>query len=122
MKIDSFKDLIVWQKSMDLTSEVYKITSKLPQEEIFGLKSQMQRCCVSIPSNIAEGSKRSSRLDFRQFCIISLGSAAELETQLLIVRKQYKHLMVDNALEQIVEIQKMLTSLASKLKSKPLAR
>lgn len=103
---------------MDLSAEIYRITSKLPQHELYGLKSQMQRCSVSIPSNIAEGSKRGSRLDFRQFCIISLGSAAELETQLLIVQKQYAHITVSNALKQVTEVQKMLTVLVSRLKLK----
>lgn len=71
---------------MDLVIGVYKVTAQLPKAENFGLASQIQRASVSIPSNIAEGSKRSSRADFRQFCMMAMGSAAELETQLLLVK------------------------------------
>lgn len=119
MKINSFKDLVVWQKSMELTSSTYYITSQLPQKEAFGLSSQMQRASISIPSNIAEGSKRSSRLDFRQFCKIALGSAAELETQLLIVQRIYPSIDISSAIINVVEIQKMLGSLINKLVKNP---
>lgn len=117
MGIDSFKDLVVWQKAMDLSEVVYKITDSLPAKEMYGLSSQMQRSAVSIASNIAEGSKRSSRADFRQFCLVALGSAAELETQLLLVERLYSKIAVDLAVKEAVEIQKMLTSLAKKLKT-----
>lgn len=117
MKIQSFKDLIVWQKSMDLVAEIYEITSNLPKQENFGLTSQLQRAGVSIASNIAEGSKRSSRADFRQFCVIAMGSAAEVETQLMIISRIYPLTPVDNALERVTEIQKMLNSLISRLRT-----
>jgi len=100
---------------MELVKEVYKLTTQLPTHERFGLTSQLQRAAVSIPSNIAEGSKRSSRTDFRQFCLISLGSAAEVETQLLIINQLYPAISTKVALQEISEIQKMLTVLASKL-------
>lgn len=117
MSITSFKDLVVWQKSMELVTEIYKLTAQLPEHEKFGLKSQLQRCAVSIPSNIAEGSKRGSRADFRQFCIIALGSAAELETQLLIVGNLYSQTLINPLLPQVVEVEKMLTSLVKSLKT-----
>ena len=89
MAVLSFKELIVWQKAMDLTKCIYIVTKKLPPEEKFGLMSQMQRCAVSIPSNIAEGNKRTSSRDYAQFLRIASGSAAELETQLLLVKDIY---------------------------------
>jgi len=86
-KTSSYKDLIVWQRSMDLVVAVYKLTEKLPKSEIYGLTSQMSRAAVSIPSNIAEGRRRGSRKDYRQFLIIAYGSGAELETQIEIVKR-----------------------------------
>lgn len=67
--INSYKDLIVWQKSMELVVEVYRVTEIFPKSEIYGMTSQMRRSAVSIPSNIAEGRKRGSRKDFRNFFI-----------------------------------------------------
>lgn len=114
--INSFKDLKVWQKSVDLVEETYRITRQLPKQEAYGLASQIQRASVSIPSNIAEGSKRSSRMDFRQFCTIASGSAAELETQLMLVKRLYPDINVDDAASKLEEIQKMLNKLVSSLK------
>ncbi len=102
---------------MKLVVDIYRITSKMPSSERFGLASQMQRSAISIPSNIAEGSKRTYRLDFRQFCMIALGSAAELETQLLITSNLYPKVIVSGEIDTVVRIQKMLTSLAKKLQS-----
>jgi len=84
--IHSYKDLIVWQKSMTLVTEVYQLTSQYPKEEMYGLVSQSRRCSVSIPSNIAEGRRRGSKKDFRQFLVIAFSSGAELETQLQIAK------------------------------------
>jgi four helix bundle protein len=78
------KDLIVWQKSMNLVTLVYKLTTQFSKEEIYGLTSQMRRAAVSIPSNIAEGHGRFSDKELIRFLFISLGSSAELETQLII--------------------------------------
>ena len=75
-----YKDLVVWQKAMALVEEVYILTKEFPKEELYGLVSQMRRAVVSIVSNIAEGSRRGSRKDFRQFIIIAYSSGAELET------------------------------------------
>lgn len=80
------KDLIVWQKSMELTRIIYTLTKRFPQGEIFGLTNQIRRVVVSIPSNIAEGFGRNSDKQFIHFLKIAKGSAAELETQLLISR------------------------------------
>jgi len=116
MSIQSFKDLDVWKMSMDLVDEIYKITEQLPRNEIFGLSSQLQRASVSIPSNIAEGSKRSSRADFRYYCLMALGSSAEVETQLIIVARRYSNIDVEYAMNLVVRVQKMLTSLGKSLK------
>ena len=87
MSIHNHEKLLVWQKSMDLVEQVYLLTSKFPKEEIYGLTSQMRRCAVSIPSNIAEGSQWKTNKDFCQFLSISSGSAAELQTQIKIAQR-----------------------------------
>lgn len=84
MKINSYKDLIVWQKSVELVKEVYLLTSLFPKSELFGIVSQIRRASVSIPSNIAEGYGRRSNKEYLQFFAIAYGSALELETQLII--------------------------------------
>lgn len=84
MKINSYKDLIVWQKSVELVKEVYSLTSRFPKSELFGIVSQIRRASVSIPSNIAEGYGRRSNKEYLQFFTIAYGSALELETQLII--------------------------------------
>lgn len=81
------KDLNVWKKSMNLVLLVYKFTTQFPKEEFFGLVSQMRRASISIPSNIAEGHGRNSEKELIRFLFISLGSASELETQLLLSNK-----------------------------------
>ena len=113
----TFRELVVWQKSMDLSILVYEFTKQLPKSEQYGLVSQIRRAAVSIPSNIAEGSKRHNRKEFAQFCGIAKGSAAEIETQLVIINKVYD-LNIDKLLDILIEIQKMLESLANKLKTK----
>lgn len=119
MAINSFKDLTVWQKSMELIPEVYNIARQLPAHEKFGLADQLRRAVISIPSNIAEGSKRSSRADFRQFCKIAAGSSAEVETQLLAVELLYPAIDVEAALKNLTVIQKMLTVLMRRLSNTP---
>jgi four helix bundle protein len=81
------KDLNVWKKSMNLVILTYRLTGQFPKEELFGLSSQMRRAAVSIPSNIAEGHGRSSDKELIRFLFISLGSASELETQILLSNK-----------------------------------
>jgi len=82
MAIVTFKDLDVWQKSMQLVKEIYRLTNTFPDEEKYGLVGQMRRCCISIPSNIAEGHRRGSRKDYARFVSMAYGSSAELETQI----------------------------------------
>ena len=117
--IRSFRDLVVWQKAMDYVDAVYDLADALPAKERFALCDQLRRSAISIPSNIAEGSKRGTRTDFRYFTRIALGSAAESETQLLIVTRHYPGLDCTNALDLITEIEKMLTKMISTL-GKPL--
>ena len=83
-KIKSYKDLRIWVKGIEIVKNVYAITEKYPSKEIYGLVSQMRRAAVSIPSNIAEGFKRQHNKEYKQFLHASLGSAAELETQIII--------------------------------------
>lgn len=112
--IKSYKDLIVWQKGYELVKQVYKVSSKLPQAEVFALQSQMRRSAVSIVSNIAEGSSRKTRKDYCQFLHISYGSASELETQLFLSKDLYA---LDNkeCIMLLEEVSKMLRSIISKL-------
>lgn len=116
-KIVSYKELIVWQKAMDLCEEIYLVTNGFPKSELYGLISQIRRCCVSIPSNIAEGQRRGYKQEYIQFLRIAYGSGAELETQLLIAQrigylKQNEFDELNNLLE---EIMKMLNKLISVL-------
>ncbi len=116
----SFRELVVWQRAVELSVLVYEVTKDFPKTEIYGLTSQMRRSAVSIPSDIAEGSARGSRRDFRQFVCVARGSNYELKTQLLIAtRLQFGDsalLQKAEALSQ--EIGRMLSSLSDYL-SKP---
>ncbi len=115
-KIKSYKDLIVWQKSYELTKLIYTLTMRLPKDEIYGLSSQIRRSAVSIPSNIAEGSHRKTRKDFGQFLHIAFGSVGEVETQLYLCRDLY-NIDTSNALKLIEEISKMLRVFIKKLET-----
>lgn len=117
MYVESFKQLIVWQKSIELVKETYLSTEKLPKNEAYGLVSQMRRAAVSIPSNIAEGKKRKTRKDFLQFLRIADGSAAELETQLIIVRALYSNTDFIKVMSLLEEVQKMLITMIKKLET-----
>lgn len=88
MKVKSYKDLEVWKKGIEIVDLVYEITSKFPKEEKYGLAGQMQKAAVSIPSNIAEGFSRQHTKEYQQFCYISLGSCAELNTQTIIAQRR----------------------------------
>lgn len=83
-EIKSYRDLIVWQKSMKLVTEIYEATKTFPREEVYGLTSQIRRCAISIPSNIAEGYGRNSTGDYIRFLQIAVGSIFELQTQIEI--------------------------------------
>lgn len=117
MEIKSYRDLTVWKKSMELVITVYALTDKFPHSEMYGLTSQMRRAAVSIPSNIAEGRRRSSRKDFRHFLLNAFGSGAELETQIEIAKslgfgKKADYEKTDPLLN---EVMRMLNRLISKL-------
>jgi len=116
-KIKDFKDLIVWQKAMDLAVEVYQLVKKLPKEELFALSDQMRRAVTSIPSNIAEGRGRDSIKEYTHFLSIAKGSNTELETQLLLcVKINYlNNSDIEKALGLIKEVGKMLNSLQKSL-------
>lgn len=106
-------DLDVWKKSIDLVTEIYKVTESYPKSELYGLTNQIRRCAVSIPSNIAEGAARTSIKEFSQFLSIALGSVAELETQ-LIVSNNLGLLPTSNfnsLIESIITIRKMTVGL-----------
>lgn len=113
----NFKELKVWKQGIILSKLVFEITKFFPAEHKFGITSQMFRCAVSIPSNIAEGCGRKSEKEFRQFLSISLGSSFELETQIiiakeveLITQEQYSELI-----DKTTEIQRMLNGLTRHL-------
>ena len=116
-KVSSYKDLLVWQRSMDLVETVYRITAKFPPGEQWGLTSQMRRASVSVPSNIAEGYGRQATGEYRHHLSMGRGSLLELETQVLLCRR-LKYLEAvdgDSLLAEIEEISKMLGSLISKI-------
>jgi four helix bundle protein len=116
-EVKSYKDLIVWQKAIEMVLEIYKIISKFPSEERYALSSQIRRSAVSVPSNIAEGHSRQHSSEFRQFIYIALGSLAELDTQLIIAEKlQYIYEEELSLITvKIVEIRKMLFTIGKKL-------
>src|SRR3972149_1986886 len=116
-KILSYKDLLVWQKSMDLVAEIYRLTLELPEPKRWGLISQMRRAAVSAPSNIAEGYGRQATGEYRHHLSMGRGSLLELETQVLLCRrlKYLEAADADALLAEIEEISKMLASLISKL-------
>jgi len=114
----NFRNLIVWQKSMTLFVEIYKISNLLPTEEKFNLVVQIRKDVVSISSNIAEGCSKSSDIHFKKFLEDSIGSAFELESQLIGTSMVYPNLKepIENVFPLLTEIQKMLNALIEKLK------
>jgi len=116
-KITGYKDLLVWQKGMDLVEEIYRDTRQLPDSERWGLVSQMCRAAVSVPANIAEGYGRQATGDYRRFLLIARGSLLELETHVLLCQRlSYMGATeVGSVLAKIEEILKMLTALISKI-------
>ena len=112
------KDLIVWQKSMCLVVEIYKLVKLLPKEETYALSDQMRRSAVSIPSNIAEGCSRRSQNEFAHFLEISLGSSYEVETQMEIARR-LKYVTQDEhkgIINEVQTIEKKLTNLINSIR------
>lgn len=116
-KIHSYKDLVVWKRSMELVIEIYDLTDKFPKEELFGLTSQIRRAAVSIPSNIAEGRLRGHRKEYKQFLLTAYGSGAELETQIEISKNlpKTKNLNYSKADSLLLEVMKMLNSIINKM-------
>jgi four helix bundle protein len=119
-QIRTYRDLLIWQKSMILVMEVYKTTQNFPKDEIYGLIGQMRRCAVSIPSNIAEGYGRNSSNDYVRFLRMAMGSLYELQTQFdissnlgYITKNHYGKLF-----ESSREIERMLSSLMKRLENK----
>jgi four helix bundle protein len=120
MAVQSYRELIVWQKAMDLVEAVYRATVRFPREEIYGLTGQMRRAAVSIPSNVAEGQGRNTTRDFLHFLSIAQESVKEVETQVLIAeRLAYVTKQVGAGLiEQTAEVGRLLSGLSNSLKKR----
>ncbi|MGA2422540.1 MAG: four helix bundle protein [Terriglobales bacterium] len=112
-----FKDLVAWQKAMDVVAEIYKLTGKFPRREVYSLTDQIRRAAVSVPSNIAEGQAHYSHREFRHFLRHSAGSLAELETQLLIAERlgYSDHPSTEDLLQRIHEVGRILSGLIKSL-------
>lgn len=104
MKKHNFRELTIWKDSMNLVRKIYVISALLPSEERFGFISQINRCSVSIPSNIAEGSGRSSNKEFMRFLEIAISSSYELETQLILLKDIFQ-LELDEVLKELTLLQ-----------------
>ena len=118
MNVRSHKDLNVLKESMDLIETIYFISKDFPKEEIYGLTSQMRRCAVSIPSNIAEGAGRKGSKEFARFLYIAMGSLSELETQFEIsIRLKYvpEEIQTEVIFDKIIYIRRMLSKLIKSL-------
>ena len=115
------QDLKVWQRAIDLTVCIYRLTQSFPKEETYGLISQLRRASVSVASNIAEGRGRLNTGEFRQFLGVALGSIFEVKTQLIVARRleMAKPVAIDEATSLSEEVSKMLTSFIQTLSSKP---
>ncbi|MDX2113419.1 MAG: four helix bundle protein [Alphaproteobacteria bacterium] len=120
MKIQSYRDLDVWQKSRKLVGRIYKLTHTFPKEELYGLTNQLRRAAVSIPSNIAEGKSRRATRDYMRFLDIAYGSIAEVETQLFIAcdLNYTTEKKITKLLEDYAEVGRMLNGLLSSLERK----
>jgi four helix bundle protein len=117
--VQDYRQLQIWQRAHQLVLQVYKVTCDFPSIEKYGLISQIQRCAVSIPSNIAEGSGRGSNADFARFLHIAMGSAAELDYQLLLSH-DLKFLPTEiyhELSQELTQIRKMLNSFTRRLKT-----
>lgn len=114
----SYRDLRVWKEAVGLVKDIYQATAQFPATETYGLTSQIRKAAVSIPSNIAEGQGRNSSGEFRQFLGVSLGSIAEVETQLIISKEigYFAPKELDRYLSRLDDLRKMLKSLSLSLK------
>jgi len=115
--LQTYRELKVWQTSMEFTKRIYSITNNLPKDELYGITSQMRRAAVSVPSNIAEGQARYSTKEFIKFLSIAKGSICELETQLLlcIAFDYLNETDISDSMELICQVRKMITSMIKKL-------
>ena len=120
--IQDYRDLVVWQKAMEVAKQVYLLVKGLPKEEIYALSDQMRRAAVSIPSNIAEGNARNSDKEYAQFLSIARGSKAELETQLLLCKEigYLTQTEIQPLLVLLKEIGKMISVMIRKLQNSSL--
>jgi len=117
MPVQSYRELIAWQKAMDFVAAVYRVTRSFPKEELYGVTSQLRRAAVSIPSNIAEGQGRQTTGEFRQFLGHARGSLLETETQILLSeRLEYlDHKTTEDLLRQAAEVGRILNGLMASL-------
>lgn len=113
-KAHNFRKLEIWRLSMDLVKQVYALSKNLPESEKFGLISQVQRCAISIPSNIAEGSGRTSNKEFNHFLKIAISSSYELETQLILANELYS-IEIEEISNDLRNIQNMIGGFLRKL-------
>lgn len=120
-EVRSYRDLLVWQNGIALVTDVYQAIKQFPREEVYGLSSQMRRCAISIPSNIAEGHGHSSRKAYLRYLDIAVGSLYELQTQLIIARnlKILDSAEFDGLEDRSRELERMLTALTRSLRRKP---
>jgi len=120
MPVEDYRELIVWQKGVDLVEMVYRVTASFPKEEIYGLTSQIRRSAISVPSNIAEGQARNTTPGFLHFLSIARGSLKEVETQVIIARRlDYIDEQQESELTHSTdEMSRLLSGLASSLKRK----
>ena len=118
MSITDYKELFVWQQAIEVAKGAYKITKELPKSESYGITSQMQRAAVSIPSNIAEGYNRKTRNEYIYFLYIANGSAAELETQIIICASVYPEICFNLFLERVRNIRGLIRIVINKLQLK----
>jgi len=118
MSVKDYRELIAWQKAMDLVEMVYRMTDGFPRKEVYGLTSQMRRAVVSIPSNIAEGQARSTTRDFLNFLSIATGSLKEAETQVLISQRlgYLNEPQTSQSLELTTEVGRVMSGLTNSLR------
>jgi len=116
-KIQTYRDLEIWKTGIDVVRDIYLLTEKFPKHEIYGIVSQMRRSAISIPSNVAEGFKRYHNKEYKQFLYVTLGSCAELETQITIA-KELRYITSDSEtmlLDKLDHIGRMISNLLKKL-------
>jgi four helix bundle protein len=116
--MNDYKDLTVWKEAINLVEDIYKVIKFFPKEEAYALSDQIRRAVVSIPSNIAEGANRNTDKEFIQFLYIALGSASEVETQLIIANRLRYIKNIQAELEHINKIRKMINGLINSIKRK----